>query len=283
MAIIDGVTRSFWRSHPSQPCGFRRTPGTVGVSPTLVFLALLGGALGCRPDARSDWGSSPGGSAVAATDSDDVTHQVAEMDRIGPTAQTDRAALAQLGHAIRDPRPEVASRAAHWLVQAGPAALPMLRAALADSSPRVRISASYVLGLLGPEASAVVPALTRQLAGENDSVANMAGWALSEIEPGGSGTLVRDISALRYGTTLERADAASRLGLQGEASIDAILILVRALADSDWQVARAASDALVRIGYRSIPAVEAALLSVDRNLRARAALVLSRIGPVSRF
>jgi len=157
--------------------------------------------------------------------------------------------------------------------------MPILLGSLADTSTLTRTSASHALGIMGPAAQAAVPALTLQLVDESDSAANMADWALAQIEPRAAGTLIPVLRTLRYGSPLERADAALRLAILGEVASDAIPILVRSLADSESLVAESASEALVRIGARSVPAVEAAIRSDNPTVRARAVLVLSRIRP----
>lgn len=248
-----------------------------------VFLILIGAMTGCGPDSRRDQPAVQAPASALIQDTVETGLLLAEIDRIGPGARVDRAARLQLGSAIRNPRPEVASRAAYWLAQAGPASIPTLLATLRDPSTLARTSACYALGLLGPGASGAVPALARQLAGASDSVANMADWALSQVDPTGTARLVPELRALRYGAALERADAASRLALRAEASADAIPILIRALSDPEAMVGDAASEALVRIGSRSVPALQAALLSDDHHLRVRVLLVLSRMRPYSHF
>jgi len=253
------------------------------VAPVLGCLALLPGVLGCGLDRRPDPSGDPGPPPATVQAGGDPRERLAELDRIGPTAATDGSALAQLAAAIRDPRPEVVNGAAQWLSKAGQAAVPSLLAALSTPSVQTRTAACYALGVLGRDAQDAVPALLRQLAGESDSVANMADWALSQVEPSGAITLLRELRALRYGTGLERADAASRLALLGGGSASAVALLMRSLGDADRVVAESAGNALVRIGARARPALQAALLSRNPTLRARAMLALSRIGPESHF
>ncbi len=246
----------------------------------LVSSLPLGVLLGCRPGA--------GDATPAAEDSGPAAGEVsaavvAELAQIGARAATDPAALSQLGEAIRDPRPEVSNQAADWLAQAGAAAVPVLTAVLAEPSPSARRAGCYGLGLIGPEARSAVPALIQQLAGSDDATANMADWALTQIVPSGRVILLAELRALRYGGELERVDAATRVALLGESGAAAIPLLVRALGDSSALVAESAGNALTRVGDRAIPALQAAVASENRLMRARALLVLNRVRPYSHF
>lgn len=261
---------------PDLPRGGNRFSATAPLALVLVAALALGTVSGCGPD-RGTASRAQGDSLAAATQA------LAELRRIGPLAATDPAALSQLGVAIRDPRPEVSNQAAYWLAKAGPIAVPVLIRVLADPSPPVRTAGCYALGLIAREASPAVPALLQQLAGDDDATANMADWALSQIAPSGRVPLLAEVRALRYGGEFERADAAGRLVLLGGLSTDAIPILVRALGDSSGLVAESAGDALVRIGSRAAPALQRALSSENRLVRARALLALNRIRPYSHF
>lgn len=206
----------------------------------------------------------------------DEAQELKELERLGPTAATERAARVYLIRALRDPRPAVADRAANILGKAGSAVVPGLVAALADTALGARVMATYALGLAGREAKEALPVLTRQLGGESDSLANISDWAISQIEPRGSG-FVPLLRTLRYGNPFDQAGAARQLSLFGEASTDAIPLLVRGLGGSDPLVGQAAGEALVSIGPRASLAVEAVLSSDNPAARFRAVLVLSRI------
>jgi HEAT repeat protein len=202
-----------------------------------------------------------------------------EIDHIGPTATTDRTARVQLGRALGDPRRAVREEAGYWLSKSGPEAVPILVGALSDTDTRTKVAASYALGLMGETAAPAVPALTRELGGDIDTLANMADWALSQVGPRGKGGFIPLIRDLRYGNAYDRAGAARQLSLYGEASADAIPLLARSLADPDPIVAQAAADALVRIGPRASLAVQAMLTSPKPPARLLAVLVLSQMRP----
>lgn len=245
----------------------------------LAALGLAAATPGCRHEPVR--GTSD--SVVAAPDPAALRHGLTRLDSIGPRAATDPESLAELSRALRHPIPEVAARAAYWLGTAGAAAVPVLVAALSDPSPRLRASACYGLGLIGRPAGAAIPALARVLAGDDDTVANMADWALSQIEPAGPPTITRLLRTLRYGDEQERIAAASRLGTQVEAPPEVIPLLVRALGDSASMVAESAVEALVRIGSPAIPALQAARQGGNPARRAWALLALGRIRPYSHF
>ncbi|MEO8139376.1 MAG: HEAT repeat domain-containing protein [Gemmatimonadota bacterium] len=193
----------------------------------LVLTGFAGGLPACSPDTGQDRRGDREAGSIVSHEAGDTTVEIAELDRIGPGAKTDREALHRLVGAIRDPRHAVATRAAYWLGQAGSQAVPSLVEVLADSSVHARLSACYALGLVGTGAQRSVAALTRQLGGASDSVANMADWALTQILGSRRATLVEQLRDLRYGTTPERSASASSLALLGEGAADAIPLLVR--------------------------------------------------------
>ena len=240
----------------------------------LVALPALSWSAGCRQDVPAA-AKEPREVRVSAVGTE--IEKLREIDRIGPTATTEQAARVQLGRALRDPRLAVREQAGHWLSKSGPEAIPILVAALSDTDTHASVAAAYALGLMGEAAAPAVPALTRELGGNIDTLANMADWALSQVGPRGKSGFVPLIRDLRYGNAYDRADAARQLSLYGEASADAIPLLARSLEDSDPLVAQAAADALVRIGPRASLAVQAMLTSPKPPARLLAVLVLTQM------
>ncbi|HSE68072.1 MAG TPA: HEAT repeat domain-containing protein [Gemmatimonadales bacterium] len=249
-------------------------PITAPRSLLLLLLSAVLWSVGCRHDERAG-AKEPRGARNAPVESEAA--RLKEIDRIGPTAVKDRAARANLGRALRDSRSAVRRQAAYWLSKSGYEAIPILVTSLSDTNTYARVEAAYALGLMGEAAASAAPALSRQLGGNIDTVANMANWALSQIGPRGKGGLIPLIRNLRYGNAFDRAEAARKLSLYGEASADAIPLLARSLEDPDPLVAQAAAQALVRIGPRASLAVEAMLTSPKPQARLRAVLVLSRM------
>jgi HEAT repeat protein len=240
----------------------------------LLSLSAVLWSVGCQHDGRAAV-KEPRGARNAPVESD--AERLKEIDSIGPTAAKERTARVYLGRALRDPGRAVRRQAASWLSKSGEEAIPILVAALSDTNTNARVEAAYALGLMGTGAASAAPALIRELGGNIDTVAIMANWTLSQIGPRGKGGLIPLIRDLRYGNAYDRAEAARRLSLYGEASADAIPLLARSLEDPDPLVAQAAAEALVRIGPRASLAVQAMLTSPKPQARLRAVLVLSRM------
>jgi hypothetical protein len=240
----------------------------------LLSLSAVSWSAGCRHGGRAV-AKEPRGARKAPVES--VAARVKEIDHIGPTAAKDRAALANLGRGLHDPRKPVRDQAAFWLSKAGAEAVPLLVSALEDTNTDISVTAAYALGLIGEAAAPAVPALTRQLGGNSDTLASMSDWALSQVGPRGKGGFIPLLRDLRYGNSFDRAGAARQLSLYGDASAVAIPRLARMLEDPDPMAAQAAADALVRIGPRASLAVQAMLTSPQPTARLRAVLVLSQM------
>lgn len=240
----------------------------------LVALSAAPWSVGCRHDVRAA-AKQPREARKAPVESE--AERLKEIDKIGPMAAKDRAARANLGRALRDPRRPVRDQAAHWLSKAGAEAIPVLITALEDTSTETAVTAAYALGLMGTAAAEAVPALTRQLGGSIDTLANMSDWALNQVGPRGKGGFIPMLRDLRYGDAFDRAGAARQFSLYGDASAVAIPLLARSLEDPDPMVAQAAADALVRIGPRASLAVQAMLTSPKPPARLLAVLVLSQM------
>jgi HEAT repeat protein len=240
----------------------------------LLALSAVLWSVGCGPDGRAA-AKAPRGARKAPVES--VAERLKEIDHIGPTAAKDRAARANLGRSLYDPRKPVRDQAGYWLSKAGAEAVPILVTALEDTSTEISAAAAYALGLMGEAAAPAVPALTRRLGGDIDTLANMSDWALSQVGPRGKGGFIPFLRDLRYGNAFDRAGAARQFSLYGDASAVAIPLLARMLEDPDPIAAQAAADALVRIGPRASLAVQAMLNSPKPTARLRALLVLSQM------
>jgi HEAT repeat protein len=240
----------------------------------LLSLSAILWSVGCRHGGR-DAAKEPRGARKAPVES--VEERLKEIDHIGPTAAKDRAARANLGRSLYDPRGPVRDQAAHWLSKAGAEAVPILITALEDTNTEIRVTAAYALGRMGEVAAPAVPNLTRLLGGNIDTLANMSDWALSQVGPRGKGGFIPLLRNLRYGNAYDRAGAARQFSLYGDASAVAIPLLARTLEDPNPIAAQAAADALVRIGPRASLAVQAMLSSPKPPARLRAVLVLSQM------
>src|SRR4029453_18290566 len=105
----------------------------------LLSLSAILWAVGCRHGGR-DAAKEPRGARKAPVES--VEERLKEIDHIGPTAAKDRAARANLGRSLYDPRGPVRDQAAHWLSKAGAEAVPILITALEDTNTEIRATAS---------------------------------------------------------------------------------------------------------------------------------------------
>jgi HEAT repeat protein len=249
------------------------------ISLVIFALAVVSGLSTCsRRPGRSPQLRSPATVSGPASSGATESQRLKEIDKLGESAPKDPGAIPQLGRWLRDPSRAVANHAAEWLAKTPSGATPVLLAALAETAPQTRVVAAYGLGLVGPDASNAIPGLARQLGGADDSVANMADWAISQIQPRG-GPYITLLRGLRFGDPFERADAAGQLARYGEGAIEAMPLLLRALQDSDPQVAQNAGAALIAIGPRATPAVEALILSRNPTTRLRAMIVLGRLRP----
>ena len=173
-----------------------------------LFLILLSASAwsgGCRREVPI---AAKAARAQRKAPAEPELQRLKEIERIGPTAAKDRAARVNLGRALHDPRRPVRDQAAHWLSKAGAEAVPILVTALESPDTQVAVTAAYALGLMGETAAPAVPALTQQLGGPIDTLANMSDWALSQVGPRGKGGIVPLLRDLRYGNPYERAAAA---------------------------------------------------------------------------
>ena len=241
----------------------------------LLVLSATMWSAGCRHQRPA--AASKEARAEQKSAAEPENQRLKELDQLGPKAAKDPAARADLVRALSDPRRKVRDQAAYWLSKAGAEAIPVLVKALEDSNTQRALMAAYALGLMGEVAAPAVPALTRQVGGSIDTLANLSTWALSQVGPRGKGGFVPLLTDLRYGDAYDRAAAARQLSLFGDASAVAIPLLARSLEDPDPMVAQAAADALVRIGPRASLAVQAMLNSPKPPARLLAVLVLSQM------
>jgi HEAT repeat protein len=244
----------------------------------LLFVLLLcatAGSVGCRREVSAVASKKARAEQMSAAEPE--AKRLKEIDHLGPAAAKDPKARASLARALSDPRLQVRDQAAYWLSKAGAEAIPVLVRALEDTSTQTALMAAYALGLMGQVAVPAVPALTEQLAGTVDTVAQIANWALFQVGPRGSSGFIPLLRNLRFGNVYERAAAARQFSLYGDASAIAIPLLARSLEDPSPVVAQEAADALVRIGPRASLAVQAVLTSPTPRARLLATLVLSQM------
>lgn len=176
------------------------------------------------------------------------------LGRIGPGAAPATAALANL---VGDKDPQVARAATLALANIGPgakAAVPELTKALQNQLAPSADDADvlFALGSIGPDAAAAVPLLLPLVDGSDKSVALIAAWALSRIEPASAQTAAKVVpvltSGLSAGTPAERQAAAEGLAGLGPLAKRAVPALQKASTDENPAVRDAVAKALAAIG-----------------------------------
>ncbi|MCE9544569.1 MAG: HEAT repeat domain-containing protein [Planctomycetia bacterium] len=182
-----------------------------------------------------------------------VRGQAAEiLGRIGPPAAS---AVPALIEALDDDRPEVRREVLFALGAIGPAAKPAVaaaRKALKDPEPKVRYSAVWLLGRLGPDAAEALPELEKDVCGQDAYFGNVCAWALFRIEPHNQARIDKAmpvlISALDGDRPFVQVEAANTLGMIGPQAKAALPALKRLAESHDLDAAKAASDAIKKIG-----------------------------------
>lgn len=129
----------------------------------------------------------------------------------------------------------------------GPNAKPAVPALINLLQETNRMNRGYVakaLGAIGPSAATAIPALAGLLEDKNQFVRISAAEALGHLGPSAVPTLVQ---ALQNKDWLVRAKAAEALGALGSAAAPAATALREKLQDTDAEVRRCATVALVRV------------------------------------
>ena len=152
--------------------------------------------------------------------------------------------------ALKDPEPDITGNALIGIVGAGSSSVPELSKVLADKD--LQIAAVMALGRIGADAKGAVPAIVKQLPGDNPLFQREAHFALGAIGP----------------------DAAA-----------AVPALIKALNDKEMEVRYSASYALGKLGPAAKPAVSALkanIKSEDEFLRLASVWALLSIDPTDK-
>ncbi len=213
--------------------------------------------------------SSPQARAAAA----------AALAEPGPGTEERVRALAAM---LDDPSKEVRNTAAWALGRLGTASVATLVYVLTDQRASVRAAAVYALGEVGPGAVDARRAVRAALDDPDQSVRDMATWAVGRINPalseGGELSTAADLAAgLANPDPWVRLSAVQRFHPYTSDRQAAIPILVRALGDADPRIRAGAADALVSIGWQARPAVSAALSDSSTVVRREASITLLRL------
>lgn len=235
--------------------------------------------------------SVPGLNALLRSRNWEVCRAAADaLAAIGP----DQESLRPLKDLLSHERPEVKQSATDALGKVGRRALLAvsdLRKLLGDAEHwEIRRSAADALAQIGPQAKEAVPDLSKVLAGDTDLVRRSAANALGQIGEVDPSTrrILRDLVEDKQPVSpmLRRAAIVALWRIGPEASLAPTLI--RLLKDDpDWEVRRAAIDALGHIGLKAIDAVpqlreflkQPAPWQVRRSAADALRMILARPGP----
>src|SRR5262245_19293553 len=170
------------------------------------------------------------------------------LGQIGPPAEPATGELATL---LSSNDSRTVTEAAVALAKIGPAAsasVPALSAALKQTECPNPHAIAYALGKMGPAAAAAKPDLMNQLGSKDQSVAVVAAWALTRVDPQSSDTANKVVPVLIAGHGDPRAEsrqmAAETLGGLKSAAKAAIPALEKASSDENRAVRDAATEAL---------------------------------------
>jgi HEAT repeat protein len=183
----------------------------------------------------------------------DLAIRLATIDVLEMFGYVARSGAPALVKALRDPNRFVRWAAARTLGKMAPTApelvVPGLASLLNDRDLDLRIQAANSLGLYGPEARAAVPMLTQTVSRGDGEIRRAAMMALAAIGPDNSRAAIPAITGeLTHHNPQVRQAAAQVLGRFGPAARSAEPALMeRAEVDSDIDVRKAASDALLDI------------------------------------
>ena len=191
------------------------------------------------------------------------------------------SAIPALVSSLQDESPFVRQQAAHSLINIGSEAVPALVEALDDADFGVQEYALYALAQLGPESNESVVKLAQVLQTGDKLVRTRAAWAFRTIDP--STAIPVLTNALDDREAMVRCAAVSVIGEFDDEASGSFERIKTMLEDEDEAVARAASEALVRIDRdASIPILIASLDAVEASQREIAATALGQIGPAAK-
>lgn len=195
------------------------------------------------------------------------------------------AAVPVLGRLLRADREPIRQQALGLLCSVGPPVVPTLIALLSDESANARQYAARALGSLAPETPDAVTALGEALADPDIRVVWDAAFALAAFRERAAPAAELLARTLTINNSLARIYTGDALAAIGPKAAVAIPALIKALADPDPGVCRAAARAIGNIGPpAAIPATDqllAAFVRSDPHVRIAAATALGAIGPAA--
>jgi len=175
------------------------------------------------------------------------------VNSIGRQGAAAKPAVEALTKLLDDKNLEVQQEVVIALGRIGPdakAVVPALLKRFAKADASAQCGIAYVLGRIGsPEA---VPALTKAMEGEEESVAIFSAWALVQIEPKNAALAAKAVPLLIRGLNAPeekfRRGAAEAIQQLGPLAKSALPELQKALKDEDESVRNAAEEAIKAIG-----------------------------------
>jgi HEAT repeat protein len=204
---------------------------------------------------------------------------------LGEIGREARAALPQLEQALSDPAVSVRLRAAEALLEVGGrrnlAALGVLARTLQDKEHRA--DSLRILTYLTPKMESAALAFAELVLDADDEVSDCAWRALTRLDSADPAALQvarRALWATKAARRQKAIEALETLGPQALDNAD----LIRALADSDMNVRKAALEVCRKRGPEArdtLPALVDALQDRENEVRLQAIKVLGRMGPAA--
>jgi HEAT repeat protein len=182
-----------------------------------------------------------------------------------------------LAKALRHRDRFVRRHAAATLAGLGPeagSAIEELGRAVADKDPAIATLSTKALGRIGPEA---IPHLTMALAHPAACVRREGVWALKDLGPAALPALPFLVKALRDDDLRVQLGAAQALGAIGPDAVEAVADLAEALRATNLIFCRLAAQGLARIGTASLPVLRELQVQGDHNTRREAAWAVRQI------
>ena len=183
------------------------------------------------------------------------------------------SAIRPLVRALANENPEIQAGAAEALVEIGePSVLPLIEALNEENPGKERQWVIHALGKLGDRRA--VPPLRTLLSDKDPEVSRASAEALGYI---GDTTVVHSLGGLLNDRDEQvKISAARALEYIGDAS--AVSYLIPVLGDEEYSVRKVIIEALTELGEAAVPALNEALQSTERDVRAGAVVCLDQIG-----
>jgi HEAT repeat protein len=209
-------------------------------------------------------------------------HSRVRVASVVALGQIGEKAVPALLYAMSLRHAKVKTKARQGIEQLGPRKVAALTAALKDPLGSVRLQAATLLGEMKSQAASAAPALSRCLKDEETDVRVAAANALQKMGPGvAEANIVMALgAALRANKSWwrVRVAVANTLKAFGKKSAGVTADLIPLLSDRDKNVHTAATEALIKIGPDTVPAMKQVFTSVPWEAKVRIAYVVRTFG-----